>query len=74
MEAKSRLARWIMGLQEFHYSVIHRAGRVHNNADALFRLVEPNLSASTSSLKAAYDPKFVSTIRITLPGGCTEKQ
>ena len=40
MEPKGRLARWIMDLQEFEFSVVHRAGRLHNNADALSRLVQ----------------------------------
>ena len=32
MEAKGRLARWIniMDLQEFDFSVVHRADRLHN--------------------------------------------
>jgi phospholipid-translocating ATPase len=42
MEAKDRFARWIMDLQEFDFSVAHRAGRIHNNADALSRLVQAN--------------------------------
>ena len=38
MEPKGRIARWLMDLQEFDFEVKHRAGRVHNNADALSRL------------------------------------
>ena len=30
-------ARWLEILQEFDYKVIHRPGRIHNNADALSR-------------------------------------
>ena len=33
-----RIARWILLLQEFHYSVIHRPGREHAIADYLSRL------------------------------------
>ena len=39
METKGLLARWIMDLQELEFSVVHRAGRLHDNADALSRLV-----------------------------------
>ena len=48
MEAKGRLARWIMDLQEFDFSVVHRAGRIHNNADALSRLVQTNSNELTT--------------------------
>ena len=69
MEAKGRLARWIMDLQEFDFSVAHRAGRIHNNADALSRLVQANSSDSiTSIIKVASQPAFVSTIRVKLSG------
>ena len=39
MEPKGRLARWVMELQEFQFSIEHRPGRRHANADALSRLV-----------------------------------
>ena len=48
MEAKGRLARWIniMDLQEFDFSVVHRAGRLHNNmpmlSRALYKLILKN--------------------------------
>ena len=38
MEPKERIARWLMDLQEFDFEVKHRAGRMHNNTDALSRL------------------------------------
>ena len=50
MEAKGRFARWIMDLQEFDFSVVHRAGRSHNNADALSRLVQTNSPDSTTKI------------------------
>ncbi len=40
IEPKGRLARWLMDLQEFEFSVQHRAGKSHCNADALSRLVK----------------------------------
>jgi hypothetical protein len=71
MEAKGRLARWIMDLQEFDFSVIHRAGRIHNNTDALSRLVQTNLSDSTTTTQDEQNPTFVSTIRVKLSNGRT---
>ena len=69
MEAKGRLARWIMDLQEFDFSVVHRAGRIHNNADALSRLVQNNSQEHTACIKNTQQPAFVSTIRVKLSGG-----
>jgi hypothetical protein len=72
MEAKGRLARWIMDLQEFDFSVVHRPGRIHNNADALSRLV-PTSSSNSTNIHVKDEPKpiFVSTIRVKLPKGRT---
>ena len=36
-EPDGQLARWITSLQEYDFSVEHRQGRSHNNADALSR-------------------------------------
>ena len=38
MEPKGRIARWIMDLQEFEFTVKHRSGDCNSNADALSRL------------------------------------
>ena len=37
-ELKGRRARWILRLEPYNYTIIHRAGRKHNNADSLSRL------------------------------------
>ena len=71
MEAKGRLARWVMDLQEFDFSVVHRAGRIHNNADALSRLVQTNLLDSGTTTPAEQNHTFVSTIRVKLSKGRT---
>jgi hypothetical protein len=39
-ELKGRQARWIMRLEPYNYTIIHRAGRKHNNADAMSRMYE----------------------------------
>ena len=38
VEAKGRLARWVMDLQEYNFTIKHRAGSANQNADALSRL------------------------------------
>ena len=34
---EGQLARWLEKLQEYQFTIIHRPGRTHNNADALSR-------------------------------------
>ena len=48
LEPKGRIARWIMDLQEFSFTVKHRAGKDNANADALSRLC-PLLSVKPPS-------------------------
>lgn len=36
-ETNSRVTRWFLSLQAFHFSVVHRLGQRHGNADALSR-------------------------------------
>ena len=49
-QPKGRLGRWIMKLQPYNYTIIHKPGRIHSNVDALSRL--PNQIHPTSILKA----------------------
>ena len=37
-EPDGQLARWLEKLQEFQFTIVHRPGRKHNNADALSRI------------------------------------
>ena len=60
-----------MDLQEFDFSVIHRAGRLHNNADALSCLVQTNSQEHTMCIKNMQQPALVSTICVKLSGGRT---
>ena len=50
LEPKSRIARWIMDLQEFYFTVQHRAGKENTNADALSRLCPPSSFKSPSPI------------------------
>lgn len=36
-ETNSRITKWFLSLQPFNFSVVHRPGRHHGNADALSR-------------------------------------
>jgi len=36
-EPEGQLARWLGKLEQYNYQVVHRAGRVHSNADSLSR-------------------------------------
>ena len=60
MEPKGRIARWIMDLQEFQFTVRHRAGRLHTNADALSRLVSTDTDNSYNA-SSCRSPIQVST-------------
>ena len=63
MEPKGRLAQWNLDLQEFDFTVVHRAGRLHNNADALSRLFQsqPEESVHASATKTRNDSPPAST-------------
>ena len=42
VEPKGRIARWIMTLQEYSFTIKHRPGISHGNADGLSRLPSPD--------------------------------
>lgn len=62
MEAKGRIARWIMDLQEFDFSITHKSGCLHTNVDALSRL--PRNDSSTHKTHATSDAVNISTISV----------
>src|SRR5688500_19882239 len=39
-DAKGRRARWIIELQQHHFTIEHRAGKYNANADALSRMYD----------------------------------
>ena len=41
-DVDTKIGRWAMFLQEYNFNVIHRAGKKHQNADALSRLLAIN--------------------------------
>ena len=45
-EPKGRIARWVCYLQQFNYTIQHKTGKKHTNADALSRIPYDNSSDS----------------------------
>ena len=39
---EGQLARWLERLQQYHFKIPHRAGKLHNNADSLLRRPRKN--------------------------------
>jgi transposase InsO family protein len=71
----TRVMRWAIKLQEFQYTVRHRAGKANANADALSRCPQP-ASAPTAAADASSDPAigpadrvphFVRTLHASAP-------
>lgn len=55
-EATGQLYRWILALQEYSFSVVHRDGVRHQNADALSRLPRASSADTTGArLDEAWD-------------------
>ena len=48
MESKGCIARWVMNLQDFDFTVTHRPGGSNNNADTLSRLNHDTALLETS--------------------------
>ena len=38
-QPKGRLGRWIMKLQPYHFTIIHKPGRIHSNVNAIYHLL-----------------------------------
>ena len=49
-EPEGQLARWIEKLQEFNFTILHRQGKQHQNADALSRRPEDQTGDSSDCL------------------------
>ena len=65
-DPKGRIARWVLTLQDHQFTVIHRAGTKHSNADALSRrsypmiamMSEPTLDSKQLHKMQLSDPKI----------------
>ena len=64
VEPKGRLARWVMHLQEYDFTVVHRSGSENGNADGLSRLIplqrctptEPDTTPSSTTFATTIQP------------------
>ena len=66
IEAKGRIGRWVMELQEYDFDVKHRPGSDHGNADALSRL--PNVKDSDSPIFHSTDSYSYNCATTITPG------
>lgn len=60
---KGRRARWILRLQPYNYTIVHRAGKRHTNVDALSRAKEGNGKCKDNNLTKEMEKQAM-----TLPG------
>ena len=78
--AEGQLAQWLEKLQEYKFTIVHRSGRQHSNADALSKracsqcqLLEPVTSAPHVNFKE--EPVSPSTVTVaandTVDGACS---
>lgn len=69
-EPTGRLARWILAIQEYQYSITHRPGRLHTNADALSRppIVHAiTIAALTDLGKRIVEPSHIREVQYNDP-------
>ena len=59
IEPKGRIARWLMGLQEFEFEISHRPRRENANADAMSRLVDTADRDRVEEMSDKYTTCFV---------------
>src|SRR5205085_2846417 len=69
-----RIARWLLKLSQYEFDVLHRAGRLHANADALSRLPAPSTTTTTakSSVEVAANGGSTTSTSTATSTNCTE--
>ena len=76
-EPEGQLARWLEKLQEFQFTLIHRPGKKHNNADALSRIPCRQCGRLSHSLTSTMVPPVQDELivsAVNLAGGHTAEE
>ena len=68
-EPEGQLAHWLEQLEEYDFEIVHRQGKLHNNADAMSRLPYMNCESdipdvsvvANTSLLPVYSPQDIRT-------------
>ena len=75
-EPEGQLARWVEKLQEYNFTIIHRPGRKHSNADSMSRYpcrqcgreshlsVNPILAISSNALTSGYSSQDMRALQL----------
>ena len=66
-DTSTRLGRWAIHLQEYQFDIVHKAGRVHKNADVLSRRTYE--TDDTSNLYS----QSVSSVQVSSPEGTSRE-
>ena len=70
-EPEGQLARWIEKLQEYNFTILHRQGRQHQNADALSRRPDDESSQNSSFGDLEMLPQVAVTALSRKPTECS---
>ena len=63
-EQTGRLARWAFTIQQFSFTVKHRSGKTHGNADALSRRpIFPTLAAIKTVQNSGFQNNYIQTLQ-----------
>ena len=63
-EPTGRLARWALTIQQFSFTIKHRSGKTHGNADALSRRpIFPTIAAIKTVQNSGFQKDYIQTLQ-----------